>query len=81
MNLRKDKFWIIIKENGKLEVVGEPTIFNSRKEAKDAASLIVTDGVGEYNAYVLGVEDILSCRIEAVRTEPQSREIVREAGE
>ncbi len=76
--IRKDKFWIIIKENGKLEIVGDPTIFNSRKEAKDAASQIVTDGVGEYNAYVLGVEDILSCKIEAVRFEPQTREVLRE---
>lgn len=76
--LRKDKFWIVIKENGKLEMVGEPTIFNSRKEAKDAASVIVTEGVGHYNAYVLGVEDILSCKIEAVRIEPQTRDQLRE---
>lgn len=76
--LRKDKFWIVIKENGKLEIVGEPTIFNSRKEAKDAASVIVTEGIGQYNAYVLGVEDILSCKIEAVRIEPQTRDQLRE---
>ena len=76
--LRKDKFWIVIKENGKLEMVGEPTIFNSRKEAKDAASVIVTEGIGQYNAYVLGVEDILSCKIEAVRIEPQTRDQLRD---
>ena len=78
MTIRKDKFWIVIKENGKLELVGEPTIFNSRKEAKYAANSIVVDGIGKYNAYVLGVEDIVSCKIEAVRIEPQTREVILE---
>lgn len=83
MNIRKDKFWIVIKENGKLAVEQEandaPTVFNSRKEAKDYAAQIVTEAVGEYSAYVLGVEDILSCKIDAVRTEPQTREVVRDS--
>lgn len=83
MNIRKDKFWIVIKENGSLTVeldtIESLAVFGSRKEAKDHASQLVTESVGKYNAYVLGVEDILSCKIDAVRTEPQTREIVRDS--